>query len=254
MIYNVWSTPRTGSVWYSIKLLIDLRKKYPEAQLLSEIFNPYHLNIYKLQKSESILNLTDYQEGAFFEEYSINKNKELVKEKIYSQRKRSSPDEEEYRLKLVKDLLDLKIPLVIHNHVAPMNPAIYQFLQQEASCNIYMGRRNILEQVSSYCVAYASKVFAQFSDENVSEKMSNIQVDVGVVKNLLSRIAYWDQLDKSRGEVVYYEDIDFGEHQEFKTRLPRKQNLSSAMNKLSPASQRVIEELVREYYLKSNRT
>lgn len=251
MIYNLWSTPRTGSVWYSIKLLIDLRQSYPNTQLLSEIFNPYHLTIYKKKESDSVLNLQQYEHGSYYEDYQIVDG-ELKKVEVFGHRGRNASEEERYRLELVKQLMAMDIPLVIHNHVHPLNPEIYQFLHQKADRNIFIGRKDVLKQVASYAVAYASKVFAQFSEENLSEKMKNIQIDDKVIENLISRIKFWDALDKTNAEIVYYEDIDFNEHQPFQARLPRKQNLTSAMDKLSSDSQAKIRKMVDDY-LKTNR-
>mgnify|MGYP003323002870 CR=1 FL=1 len=70
MIINLWSTPRVGSVWYSM----HLSKTY-ECTRITEMFNPHHLGIYRSINSDgSITNYNSYKTGCRYEEYHLDAN------------------------------------------------------------------------------------------------------------------------------------------------------------------------------------
>lgn len=247
MIINLWSTPRTGSVWYSGKLLIDLRKQGLDAQLLTEPFNLFHLDMYKNpMPNGTTQNIHEYQHGCYYEEYLLTEDGAIDKTHIYGHRVRGIAEEQAYRLDLLSKCDSEKFPLVLHNHIMPLGDGIYDKLYNLADRNVYIHRRNLKEQLASYAVAYHTKVFAQFKPSDLSH-VQDITVKAHVLEFLLDRIQHWDKLDKGNNEVIAYEDIDFMEHADRAGKLPIKQNPTPAFDRLSLETQNVILSLIESH-------
>ena len=70
MIINVWSTPRTGSVWYSYYLN---KIKYPNSMYINELFNKHHMKNYYMRNADGLMfSLDNYEENAYYLEYFID--------------------------------------------------------------------------------------------------------------------------------------------------------------------------------------
>lgn len=247
MIINLWSTPRTGSVWYSFKLLLEYKKLNPKTVLLTEIFNPWHFGIYRLLVNGNVKNFHHYEPGFFYEEYTFDPDGYLIRNKIFAERSRNAQEEELYRRWIIDNVDLQKNTLIMHNHVHPLPIGIYDMLFHKAERNIFIGRESFLDQISSYAVAIATKNFSKFSN-TVDPIVENLNVDPNTLKQLTDRIIFWDNLNKSNCEVLNYENIDFSEiDNPTNILVPVKQNISKAFDKLSEKAQEDILQL-REYY------
>ena len=201
MILNLWSTPRTGSVWYSCYL----RQLNEGSILLPEIFNRYNMNIYYSISENGRLNFHEYEDGRFYEEYYLL-NGVLDKKKIHGNRERTIDEEEEYRLSLIVNSSgDAKY--VLHNHVEPINPDIKKYLLEVADNNFYIHRKDRRAQLGSYAIAIATKQFAKF---NMTPEADSIidKTPLESLSGLLNRIKVWDQMEKN-DNIIAYEDINF---------------------------------------------
>lgn len=232
MIINLWSTPRTGSVWYSN----FLKMKYPGSILLTEMFNQYHMDMYYTMKNGRRLTAHVFSPGFCHDEYS-NVNGTITTKKIYSERTRTVVDEELYRIELFKQL-DSAITLILHNHVAPINETIKQQLIDIADKNIYIYRKDKRAQLASYAIAFSTRQFIQFFDKQETGTVDDI--NCGHLENLINRIKIWDNIPKESS--IAYEDIEFFN----KDNWPKKQNTDYRL-RLSQHMISMIDELVIEY-------
>jgi hypothetical protein len=232
MIINLWSTPRTGSVWYSNYL----KQQYLGSILVTEMFNQYHMDIYHFIHNGKVINSHTYTKGSFYKDYFID-NGTIAFKKVFGEQIRSRNEEEAYRIDLFNQITS-DIPLILHNHVAPINDQIRQHLINIAEKNIYIYRKDKRAQLASYAIALSSKQFAQFSDE----EETGIVDDINPVplENLISRIKIWDQLPKQ--QVIAYEDIEFFN----KYNWPKKQNKDYRV-RLSDNMISLINSLVSKY-------
>jgi hypothetical protein len=236
MIINLWSTPRTGSVWYSNYL----KQQYPGSILVTEMFNQYHMDIYHFIHNGKVINSHTYTEGSFYKDYFID-NGTIAFKKVFGEQIRSRNEEEAYRIDLFNQITS-DIPLILHNHVAPINDQIRQHLINIAEKNIYIYRKDKRAQLASYAIAFSSKQFVQFSDKEETGVVDDI--DPVPLENLIGRIKIWDQLPKQ--QVVAYEDIEFFN----KYNWPKKQNKDYRV-RLSDNMISLINSLVSEYEISS---
>lgn len=215
MIINLWSTPRTGSNWYTSYLQNKYSKSvryYNRIIVFNQFFNTFHLQSYMLENYGDFI--YDYEGKACYNHYFISNNK-ICSKTIYSPRTLSIDQEESYRLNLLDfNNLDYKC-FIFHNHVKPMSDKAYLFLKTKASRNIFLYRENLIDQLSSYAIGYYTKNFHQ---SNL--KPYNVYIDEPTLKNLADRIIYWHKLDKTDSEIIKYEDLPFSES----INLPKKQN------------------------------
>jgi len=233
MIVNLWSTPRTGSVWYSNYL----KSQYPNSILLTEFFNQYHMNIYHMMLSYSKrINLYSYSTESWYDDYSIIDGKISIQKK-FEKRVRSVEEEEEYRIHLFNQI-DTNFNYILHNHVSPINEKISKLLTEVAEKNIYIYRKDKRAQLASYAIAFSTKQFVQYSYREELGIVSDI--DIMPLENLVKRIKVWDSLIKDN--IVAYEDIDFFDNQYW----PKKQN-KDWRQRLSSNMINIIENLVAEY-------
>lgn len=200
MIINLWSTPRTGSVWYSNHLH---RKTLPSI-LLTEPFNRFHMDLYYMvDKNGLITNHHEYLEGSFYKNY-LFKNGRILTEKRFEPRTRNIEEEEHYIISLLEKL-DFNLTYIIHNHVSPMSVDVLNKLMAIGK-NIFIYRKDKVAQLASYAIAYKNKEFVRYSNtEKFREKITI--TDYEPLRNLIQRIKVWDALPKET--IVAYEDIDF---------------------------------------------
>lgn len=210
MITNLWSTPRTGSVWYSCYL-----SKILGATRITEMFNPYHMDLYCKLKNGNILNYHEYSIGSYYHEYYLDSYGLLCSKKIYKQRTRDLLTEQKYRYSLIKNM-NINNNLIMHNHVLPIDEEIRQYLTGIATDNIYIYRRDRRAQLSSYTIAYTTKIFASFKQKPTYSNINTLPIEP--VINLAKRIRRWDEIPKF-GKIIAYEDIDFNEDDG----MPKKQ-------------------------------
>lgn len=242
MIVNLWSTPRTGSVWYSKHLC----KLQGTALLMTEPFNRYHMNMYYYLEKNSYKNIHEYKLEAFYKEYYLDDDKFIAIRKVYDKRKRSVEQEEDYLLNILEKY-NKEQKIIMHNHVSPINNVIKEYLLSVSNENIYIYRKNKRAQLGSYAIAYATKQFAAFTEE---QKQFNIitTVEKEPLVNLIERIKIWDKLKTNN--IIAYEDINFYDENNF----PIKQN-HDYKKRLTPESINLIDELVENYenskYLRS---
>lgn len=234
MIINLWSTPRTGSVWYSY----HLARTTPNSMVITEMFNRYHMNIYVHVANGIITNHHQYIDGSYYKEYLVEDGC-LTTRKVYAPRSRSVDEEEIYLWKLLQEVSDTKQNLIFHNHVAPMNDSIRQYLTRRGETNLYIYRRDKRAQLGSYAIAYATKQFALFDKSKLSDVVID-SVDIGPLRGLIDRIRVWDRV---RGaDTIAYEDIQFYDQ----PGLPVKQ-VQDYRLRLSSGILQQIEELVVAY-------
>jgi hypothetical protein len=218
MIINLWSTPRTGSVWYSFYL----KSENPDSMLITELFNRYHMTIYHLDNPTGRVNVHEYIQGYYFEQYYLQDGV-ISKRKVYGPRTLDVADEEKYRIDLLMNA-DKNKKYVLHNHVEPMNGEIKNHLLNNGE-NYFIYRKDRRAQLGSYAIALATKQFAKF--KNLPESLEIIN-DVPLVSltGLLDRISVWDSMIKS-GPILAYEDVKFESHpgwpmkqvEDYRTRL-----------------------------------
>ena len=232
MIINLWSTPRTGSVWYSNYL----KQQYPGSVLVTEIFNQYHMDIYYSIHNDRVINSHMYVEGGFYKDYFIANGTITIK-KVFARRTRSIEEEEAYRIDLFNQITS-DIPLILHNHVAPINEKIKQRLINATEKNIYIHRKDKRAQLGSYAIAFSTKQFVQFFDKEETGIVNDI--DIEPLENLISRIKIWDQLPKQ--DIISYEEIEFFNEYNW----PKKQNKDYRL-RLSDNMLLLIESLVKKY-------
>ena len=233
MIINLWSTPRTGSVWYSGYL----QSQYPDSTLLTEMFNQYHMDIYHhTMHNGRRINAHSYATGFCYDDYFIT-NGTIATRKVFAERTRSVEEEEAYRIDLFNQV-DTTKTLVLHNHVAPINKQVRQRLMDIADKNVYIYRRDKRAQLASYAIAFSTKQFVQFFDREETGQVADI--DRVHLENLVSRIKIWDQLPKQ--DAIAYEDIEFFN----KDNWPKKQNKDYRL-RLSNNMISLIDSLVSEY-------
>ena len=237
MIINLWSTPRTGSVWYSIYLT----KTTVNSKLITEFFNPYHMNIYHTDDKHVSVNYHEYRSGLYYKNYYINNN-ELKVEKVYSNRIRNVEEEELYRIELFNKLPKNKT-YILHNHVYPINQSIFnQLLNDPNSKNIFIYRKDRKQQLASYAVAYSTKKFAAWSSDNLDTTSLVEDINIGTLEHLVQRIKVWDNIDKKNHTVLAYEDINFLKLD----RAPVKQNVN-AWDRLSDNMKNSITNLLENW-------
>jgi hypothetical protein len=218
MLINLWSTPRTGSTYYSF----FLKEKY-NAILINEFLNPYLMN--KNKKN-------------FYIEYYVE-NGTLLNKIARGKNKRTLEEEEIYRTELLKLIDFQKQNIVMHNHVWPIRAEAYSYLLENTETNIFIYRKDKFAQLASYAIAFSSKIFMLFSQKDqITTSVSDIEIQH--LENLITRIKKYDSLVKSIE--IAYEDIDFKEIPNF----PVKQTLNHR-NLLSKNMIEKIEILVKNY-------
>lgn len=243
MFVNVWSTPRTGSIWYTFWTRDYYAQTFSKdkVSVLTEMFNPHHLGIYHKVTDTGLQNSHEWSPGFYYEEYDLVDGS-IVKTRVQSPRSRSVVEEADYRLGLVEGCEGAGGGItIVHNHVTPLVPGAYDILMRKAVRNVYLYRKDIEAQLASYGVAYATRTFSKFSP-GLEVTHRGLHPDPGPLKELAERIIFWHKLPKSdTSQVIAYEDMPVIE----RFGLPYKQNKMSAMDKLDASTQELIRSLVQ---------
>lgn len=230
MIVNLWSTPRTGSNWYAQYLQKNL-----DAILFHQFINYYHLINY--QKSGYNDFVYEYDLKCSYLQYSFDKKKErIIINRKAEKRKLSADDEENHRLGLLDNHDFTKYPSIFYNHIAPVSHKAYSKLFAMADRNIFLYRKDIKRQLSSYALGYGTK---EYKFTGINKIHDNINVSFDVLKNLADRIQFWHDIDKASCEIVCYEDLDF----DMFSNLPKKQNQIDPFLQLDKSTQDSVLEL-----------
>ena len=238
MIVNIWSTPRTGSNWYSAYLLNEYQKVNKNTFVIHQYLNHFHLINYNGAGDW----LYEYSKGLCYPAYIFNHLKQSIElTSICKKRERDEHSEEDYRIKLFEKHNYQKNPVILHNHVAPMSSKAYNYLFSKADKNVFLYRENLIDQLSSYALAFTTKIWKPSLNYTTQ---SNIDVDRNILENLYERILYWHTLDKTNCDIIKYEDLNFSQT-EYK--LPIKQNLTSSFDQLSEQTKNVILELNEKF-------
>lgn len=232
MIINLWSTPRTGSVWYSKHL-----GKIKNSIVITEMFNRSHMNMYYYPKDNNITNHHEYFNGCFYKDFYVEDGLLKIK-KIYRPRTRTVDEEEKYLQSLLNEIDFSKNNLIMHNHVMPIKEEIRKLLTNMGE-NIYIYRKSKRDQLCSYAIAIATKSFVSFTKTHLPETIVN-DIEPVHLYNLMTRIKFWDSLEKNN--VIAYEDIEFYNGKN----LPIKQN-TDYRNKLSNKMLNIINDLADDY-------
>jgi hypothetical protein len=240
MITNVWSTPRTGSVWYSYYLN---KIKYPNSIYINELFNKHHMTNYYMKNADGLMfALNNYENNAYYLEYYLDDGAINFK-KIFEPRIRDSDAEEQHRYELLKNYSSDK-KTIMHNHVDPINTEIKQYLMDIAEQNYYLYRKDKRAQLGSYVIAYSTKQFGQLIEGEFTDKV--LDIEPKVLHSLVKRIKTLDDiinnLNDPKAIILAYENIEFFEQ----PGLPRKQNKDYRI-RLSQEMLTLVDELVTEY-------
>ena len=240
MIVNLWSTPRTGSVWYSHYLY----KQYPTSLLITEMFNQYHMNMYHVKGQDgSIRNYHEFVPNGFYKEYYLDDQSYLTRRTVFAPRVRDIESEEKYCVDLLNRVNKNQI-LVMHNHIDPINSDIRDYLIKNADKNIWIYRKDKRQQLASYAVALSTKKFAAFNKAAVSHELV-ADIDPGPLYNLIRRIKVWDTIPKT--DTIAFEDVSFYDYEGF----PVDQNIDP-WSRLSDGMKLIINGIVEKYENDSN--
>lgn len=237
---NVFSTPRTGSTWYSLfqKHLLEQKLKQ-EVVFLSEPFNPLHFNMYhEVTSSGLILNHREFVKGSFYKKYELE-NEAIIVKKIYEEKKQTMSEEFDSRLQCLEKTIS---PVVVHNHISPLEEKYYLKLLELSTENYMIIRRDLRQQLASYAIAFHTKQFVSFGRKNSEETFENSIIVLDVLKNLCRRIQFQVQETKRNADLfklVIYEEMDFIDFE----KSPQKQN-ANAWGRLISTDQKIIEQLL----------
>jgi len=240
MIVNLWTTPRTGSNWYSQYLFRKYTSENKRTQLYTQYLNQYHfINYIKPNYNDFVY---EYENGCYYKYYTLDHLRQSISYKNKSEKRICSSDhEEKYRLELLVKHNHKKNPSIFYNHIAPMSDLSYNTLFDIADKNIFLYRKDIKRQISSYTLAYGTVQYKQ------SVKIyENVTVEYNVIKNLVDRIIKWHKLDKTNCEIICYEDLEFDLYPD----LPKQQNKIDPFTQLSSNTQENILNLL-DYFNKS---
>ena len=234
MIINLWSTPRTGSNWYSQYLYKKYSSENKRTQLYTQYLNQYHfINYTKLNYNDFVY---EYDTGCFYKNYVYDHLRQAISYTSKAEKRiRDSISEEQYRLELLSKHNHKKNPTIFYSHIAPMSDLAYKTLFDIADKNIFLYRKDIKRQISSYALAYGTTQYKR------SIKIyENIPVEYDVIKNLVDRIIKWHKLDKTNCEIICYEDLEFDLYAD----LPKQQNKIDPFMQLSSDTQKHILQLL----------
>lgn len=204
MIINLWSTPRVGSIWYSMHLAQENNCKR-----ITEMFNPFHMvDHYRTIKDGVVTNFGHYDpaNNSCYDDYFLDDNNMLQHRFVYAQREKTYKEELECRKKMIFNL-NPDNNLLFHNHVEPIDHEIRDYLTSIADKNVYIYRRDRRAQLASYAIAFTSKNFGKFKDVHVEYEPIE-HIPHLAMEKLVERIKVWDALEK-HGETIAYEDIEF---------------------------------------------
>lgn len=233
MIVNLWSTPRTGSNWYCAYLEKEYFDKYSKKLTrLNNCLNQFHLTGYINLESAGDFEY-QYQDGFSYTDYYYDHLAKSIKSKrVYKERYRNISDQETHIIELLKKHDKSKNPLLIHSHVKTTSQRAFDFLYNLADKNVFIHRKNHIDQLSSYALAFHMKNF-----HSRKPMLSDVEIDPELLTNLTERIIHWYDIPKKGCEVVCYEDLDFDRYD-----LLKKQTTGNTFDQLSTVTQKLIIE------------
>lgn len=241
MLTVLWSTPRTGSTWYSHYLYEQISDSNKKVVFLRQYFNEFHLKSYLKHGDPDLL--MKFEPYCFYEEYYLDPlAKKILSKNIFAPRWRSSVQEEEYRIKLLDSHNLKKFPILIHQHVSPMSVNSYSYLRSKADRNIFLYRKNFVDQLSSYALAMHTSIFRKQGPQHIIPVLQNVSVDMQLLRGLSDRIKQFYNHDKTGCEVLYYENLDFT-----KRKNTEKQNKVKPFDQLSDQTKLDILELNEDF-------
>lgn len=231
MLTVLWSTPRTGSTWYSQELYKKIQNNNRAAVYLRQYFSKHTLDCYFLPNQD--MQVSKYEPKSFYLKYQLEPLcKKIVETRVYERKTISAQEEEVHRIHLLETTNITKYPIVLHQHVSPISIDTYHYLKNKANRNIYMYRENIVEQLASYVVAVYSNNFFQTNFQHIE----NAEIDLDRLESLYERILIWHKLDKTNCEIVKYEDV-----------CDLKKNNKRPISQLSGKMLRAIQNLNERY-------
>lgn len=195
---------------------------------------------YSYNKGSKSLVSDRYFAGCRHSRYYINSSGQLRRRVYFQPRQLGWEDELAWRLGLLEQVLDRGQGIVMFNQVWPLDHQIRDRIEGKSSRNIYMYREDKYAQLSSFVIAKSTGQWVKYREDQ----------DQGVVDDIDSKYldqqihAYreWDSIDKTGGEIVKYEDINFVQGVE----LPLRQNRDHA-SRLSSNMLKEIELRVAKY-------
>ena len=207
MLTVLWSTPRTGSTYYSSYLLSHYKKENINITHLRQYFNKFHLDSY-IKENEPDL-VYQYDTNCYYTEYYLQPlSNRILHRVVRNKRKLDRIFEESHRISLLEKTNLQKFPVFISQHVQPMSKDTFYYLKNKATRNIFLYRENFVDQLASYVVALSTKKFQKTKNVEI-EPVTNAEIDLGWLDDVTSRIKYWHTIDKTGCEVIKYEDIKF---------------------------------------------
>lgn len=204
MIINIWSTPRTGSVW----LMHHLKAQYnrPHTLLIAAPFEPWQNSTYRIVLPDGRDKfIPHYQSGAFFQDFYFDGQGILRSRLNYCQRVRTPGQEAEHNLKLLKKVKSDQI-VIVNNHV-PIEKNYFDRMLTLASRNIWIDRKNKKDQLASWAISMHSGTFTYFDRSHVFSDQVDI-FDKKLLVDLVKRIKVWEKCDKTGHEVLSFEDLE----------------------------------------------
>lgn len=239
MIVNLWTTPRTGSNWYSKHLLSELRKENPKFTLIEHYFNTYRMKEYS---TPSLRSVYDYNKECSYKFYYYDHLRKSIASRVKAEKRTLNVEqEEEYRLSLLEKHNFTSTPVLFYSHVLPISNKAYEKLFNIADKNIFLYRKDIKRQLSSYALSYAISDF-----HSVKKNYSEIHLEESIIQGLADRIIEWHALDKTNCDVIAFEDLDFESDGE---NLPKQQNNNDPFLALDDATKDNILKLTENVKL-----
>ena len=236
MIINLWSTPRTGSTWYTK----FLRTQYPGSLVINEIFTTYPTPLYFFPEENGNLRLErEYKIGCFFDRLE-EENGRLKVVSIFGPNSIPLLEGVDRSLELIRNR-DPDQLLIMHNHVAPIPEHARVQLTAMADKNIYIHRLDKRLQLASLAIALSTRRFNAYNEAGLSTGPV-ADIGRGPLVYLMERIKFWDSIP-NKEEVIAYENIKFFD---LVQNSPKKLN-DNHYARLSPAIKEIIEELVSDY-------
>ncbi len=234
MLTIVWSTPRTGSTWYSQYLYQQLNTD--RAVFLKQFLNQWHMNSYGKRGNSDLLYA--FEPGAMFEDWYLEPLSNKIKSRLkFTERTKSLEQEELHRINLIEKHNFEKYPIVMHHHINPMTERAYRYLKNKASINIFLYRESLIDQLASYVVAISQQKFVLAPNEK-PVAITNAEIPLHHLEHIYDRIRDWYRLDKTDCEVVKYEDLDFSV-----SNHTQKQNVVKPIDQVSETMRLKIYEL-----------
>jgi hypothetical protein len=248
MFTVLWSTPRTGSSWYSSYLYDELCAERKTTIFLRQYLNEFNMRSYWKSGDPDLL--YNFEANAKYQEYFLEPlGKKITSKSIQEPRWRTLKQEELHRIDLLEKHNLKKYPIFVYQHISPMSVEAFSYLRNRATRNIFLYRENFIDQLSSYALAMHTKIFRKQGAGHNVPVLKDVTVDRQVLLNLTERIKHFHEIDKTGCELISYESIDFT-----KRKNTEKLNKVRPFDQLSSQTKLDILELKEEFDKKYNIT